>query len=123
MDRTQLILKIFGDHASTKEGKLEVEMASLKYQLPRLKGFGRMLSQTGAGIGTRGPGEKKLETDRRQAQDRISRLRKDIEEMGRQREISRKKRLVSSIPLVSFVGYTNVGSHRWYLKSAVKTFL
>ncbi|PNS42140.1 GTP-binding protein HflX [Mesotoga sp. B105.6.4] len=109
MDRTQLILKIFGDHASTKEGKLEVEMASLKYQLPRLKGFGRMLSQTGAGIGTRGPGEKKLETDRRQAQERISRLRKDIEEMGRQREISRKKRLVSSIPLVSFVGYTNVG--------------
>jgi len=109
MDRTQLILKIFGDHASTKEGKLEVEMASLKYQLPRLKGLGRALSQTGAGIGTRGPGEKKLETDRRQAQDRISRLRKDIDELGKRREISRKKRQSSSIPLVSFVGYTNVG--------------
>lgn len=109
IDRTQLILEIFAEHATTKEGKLEVELASLKYQLPRLKGFGRMLSQTGAGIGTRGPGEKKLEIDRRQAQDRISRLRKEIEELAKRREISRKKRQSSSVPLVSFVGYTNVG--------------
>ena len=101
MDRTQLILKIFADHATTKEGKLEVELASLKYQLPRLKGYGRMLSQTGGGIGTRGPGEKKLEIDRRLAQDRITRLKREIEELKRQREVSRKRRVDSASPLVS----------------------
>ncbi|MDD4477506.1 MAG: GTPase HflX [Mesotoga sp.] len=109
MDRTQLILKIFADHATTKEGKLEVELASLKYQLPRLKGYGRMLSQTGGGIGTRGPGEKKLEIDRRLAQEKITHLKREIEELKRQREVSRKRRVGSASPLVSFVGYTNVG--------------
>ncbi len=109
IDRTQLILEIFAEHAATKEGKLEVELASLKYQLPRLKGLGKMLSQTGGGIGTRGPGEKKLEIDRRLAQRRIARLRKEIEDLERKREVSRKKRIDSSIPLVSFVGYTNAG--------------
>ncbi|HNR79567.1 MAG TPA: GTPase HflX [Mesotoga sp.] len=109
IDRTQLILKIFADHATTKEGKLEVELASLKYQLPRLKGYGKILSQTGGGIGTRGPGEKKLEIDRRLAQDRITRLKRELEELKRQREVSRKRRVDSTSPLVSFVGYTNVG--------------
>lgn len=109
IDRTQLILKIFQDHATTKEGKLEVELASLKYDLPRLKGLGRMLSQTGGGIGTRGPGEQKLEMDRRQTQERINRLKGELKELKRQREVTRKRRYNSSLPLVSFVGYTNVG--------------
>ena len=109
LDRTQLILDIFAKRAVTNEGKLQVELAQLKYLLPRLMGKGIMLSRLGAGIGTRGPGETKLETDRRRIRTRIRRLEHSIEKLRKQRETQRKSRRNVPIPMVSLVGYTNAG--------------
>ena len=108
-DRTQLILQIFSDHAVTTEGKYEVELAKLKYELPRLTGTGHSLSQTGGGIGTRGPGEQLLEMNRRKILRRIGFLKNELKNLRTDREITRKKRMRSDIPIVSFVGYTNAG--------------
>jgi GTP-binding protein HflX len=109
IDRTQLILDIFAQRAFSKEGKLQVELAQLNYLLPRLLGRGKALSRLGGGIGTRGPGEKKLEEDRRRIQDRISRIKKEIRRVQERRERQRKSRRASPIPTVSLVGYTNAG--------------
>ena len=109
IDRTQLILDIFAQRARSKEGKLQVELAQLNYLLPRLVGKGQALSRLGAGIGTRGPGEKKLEEDRRRILDRISRIKKEIESIQKRRSHQRKSRKKSPIPTVSLVGYTNSG--------------
>ncbi|OQX87615.1 MAG: GTPase HflX [Candidatus Omnitrophica bacterium 4484_70.2] len=109
IDRTQLILDIFAKHAHTQEGALQVELAQLEYLLPRLKGKGIMLSRLGGGIGTRGPGEKKLEVDKRRIFDKISRLRKELAQVRRHREVIRKKRQKEEIGVCSLVGYTNAG--------------
>ncbi|MBU0694488.1 MAG: GTPase HflX [Candidatus Omnitrophica bacterium] len=109
IDRTQLILDIFSRHAHTQEGSLQVELAQLEYLLPRLKGQGIMLSRLGGGIGTRGPGEKKLEVDRRRISEHIIRLKKDLEELRHHRETMRKKREKKKIGICSLVGYTNAG--------------
>ena len=109
IDRTQLILDIFALHARTQEGKLQVELAQLNYLLPRLKGKGVMLSGLGAGIGTRGPGETKLELDRRKIDERITRLESDLNSVSRSRETMRKKRRKEKIKLCSLVGYTSAG--------------
>ncbi|MFP4082740.1 MAG: GTPase HflX [Candidatus Aminicenantes bacterium] len=109
IDRTQLILDIFAQRARSREGKLQVELAQLNYLLPRLLGKGRALSRLGGGIGTRGPGEKKLEEDRRRIMDRISRIKKDIKKIQERRSIQRKSRKKRPIPVVSLVGYTNAG--------------
>lgn len=109
LDRTALILDIFAKRAKTKEGKLQVEMAQLKYRLPRLVGLGRSLSRTGGGIGTRGPGEQKLELDRRRILSRISDIKKQIDEIKKNREVQRAKRKKNNIPVVALVGYTNAG--------------
>ncbi len=109
IDRTTLILDIFANRAKTKEGKLQVEMAQLKYRLPRLVGLGKSLSRTGGGIGTRGPGEQKLEIDRRRILSRINDIRKQIEEVKKNRETQRARRKKSNIPIVALVGYTNSG--------------
>ena len=109
MDRTQLILEIFARHATTSEGKLQVKLAQLRYNLPRLVGRGIELSQLGGGIGTRGPGEKKLEEERRTARKQIDQLEKQINHLSRRREHTRKKRRETGIPTVTFIGYTNVG--------------
>jgi len=109
IDRTQLILDIFAQRARSKEGKLQVELAQLNYFLPRLVGKGLSLSKLGAGIGTRGPGEKKLEEDRRRILDRISKIKNDIKNIQKRRANQRKSRKKSPIPTVSLVGYTNVG--------------
>lgn len=109
IDRSALILQIFADRAHTKEGKLQVELAQLSYLLPRLTGYGGMLSRLGGGIGTRGPGETKLETDRRRIHKRISDLNRDIDEIKKQRQVLRQKREVNNIPVVALVGYTNAG--------------
>jgi len=109
IDRTQLILDIFARHARTQEGILQVELAQLEYLLPRLKGKGIMLSRLGGGIGTRGPGEKKLEVDRRRISDRIVRLKKELKEVRQHREVMRKKREKTNVALCSLVGYTNAG--------------
>lgn len=107
IDRTQIILDIFAKRASSKEGKLQVELAQLKYLLPRLSGFGVEMSRVGAGIGTRGPGEQKLEIDRRRIRDKISDLEKEIKEIKKHRGIQRKSR--STIYNICLVGYTNSG--------------
>lgn len=109
IDRTQLILDIFAKHARTREGQLQVEMAQLNYLLPRLAGTSRELSRLGGGIGTRGPGEQKLETDRRRIRDRIRKIGQSIETVRRQRALRRRAR--QSVPLgtVALVGYTNAG--------------
>ncbi|MCM8710896.1 GTPase HflX [Clostridium sp. SYSU_GA19001] len=107
IDRTTLILDIFARRARTKEAKIQVELAQLKYRLPRLMGLGTVLSRTGGGIGTRGPGEKKLETDRRHIRERIYDLNSELEKIKRHRETQREKR--TEIPKVSLVGYTNAG--------------
>jgi len=107
IDRTTLILEIFAKRAKSRQGKIQVELAQLKYRLPRLSGLGVVLSRAGAGIGTRGPGEKKLETDKRHIRDRIFELSKDLEKIKKSREIQRGRR--SSIPNISIVGYTNSG--------------
>ncbi len=109
MDRTLLILDIFASRATTREGKIQVELAQLKYRSARLVGMHASLSRLGGGIGTRGPGEKKLEMDRRLIGDRIANLRREIEEMERHRELSRQQRSKTNIPVVAIVGYTNAG--------------
>jgi len=109
IDRTMLILDIFARHARTREGKTQVEMAQLKYRYTRLRGMGDALSRLGAGIGTRGPGETKLETDRRVIQKRLKLLSDEIESLKRSRETTRKKRVESSVPTAAIVGYTNAG--------------
>jgi GTP-binding protein HflX len=109
IDRTQLILDIFARRARTREGKLQVELAQLKYLLPRLVGAGDALSRLGGGIGTRGPGETKLETDRRRIRTRIHAISADIEHVRRRRSQLRERRQKSSVPTVALVGYTNAG--------------
>ena len=109
IDRTILILDIFASRADSAEGKLQVELAQLRYRMPRLLGFGRSLSRLGAGIGTRGPGEKKLETDRRHIEKRIEDIKADLCKVQSTRMIQRAKREKSDIPVVALVGYTNSG--------------
>jgi GTP-binding protein HflX len=109
IDRTQLILDIFARHARTSEGKLQVELAQLTYMLPRLAGRGVEMSRLGGGIGTRGPGETQLETDRRRIGRRIEKLKDEIEKVRRQRELQRKKRTGVPLSTVALVGYTNAG--------------
>lgn len=109
IDRTALILDVFAQRARTHEGKLQVELAQLQYNLPRLGGMGLVLSRLGGGIGTRGPGETKLEVDRRKIRSRISDIRNEIENIKRQRELHRKARQASNIPTIALVGYTNAG--------------
>ena len=109
VDREALILDIFAQRASTKVGSLQVELALLRYNLPRLRGQGRSLSQQGAGIGTRGPGETKLETDRRRILQRISKLERELKETARHRDTQRKQRKRTEIPQIAIVGYTNAG--------------
>ena len=109
LDRTQLILDIFARHARTREGQLQVELAQLEYMLPRLTGRGKAMSQLGGGIGTRGPGETQLETDRRRIQRRIDHLKLDIESVRRVRRQQRQRREAVPVPTVALVGYTNAG--------------
>ena len=109
IDRTALILDIFAQHARSREGKVQVELAQLFYMLPRLRGWGESLSRTGGGIGTRGPGETKIETDRRRIRARMSRLRREIAGMGRVRATKRSSRAARQVPAVAIVGYTNAG--------------
>jgi GTP-binding protein HflX len=109
LDRTQLILDIFARHARTREGMLQVELAQLNYLLPRLTGRGTELSRLGGGIGTRGPGEQKLETDRRRIRGRISRIQKEIELVRRRRRVQRQARSDVTLSSVALVGYTNAG--------------
>jgi GTP-binding protein HflX len=109
IDRTQLILDIFARHAHTQEGILQVEFAQLEYLLPRLRGKGVVLSRLGGGIGTRGPGEKKLEVDRRRISERIGRLKGELEQIKQHRSIMRKKREKEKVAACSLVGYTNAG--------------
>jgi GTP-binding protein HflX len=109
IDRTGLILDIFAQHARSKEGKLQVELAQLNYRLPRLRGWGEVLSRLGGGIGTRGPGETALEAERRAILRRIQRVKKDLEDLERTRDVKRKRRDRTGIPTVSLVGYTNAG--------------
>ena len=109
MDRTLIILDIFAMRASTNEGKIQVELAQLRYRATRLTGMGRSMSRLGGGIGTRGPGEKKLEVDRRLIGSRISQLKRELEEVRKHREINRGQRTKSKIPIAAIVGYTNAG--------------
>lgn len=109
IDRTIIILDIFAKHAITREGKIQVELAQLKYRATRLVGLRSSLSRLGGGIGTRGPGEKKLEMDRRFIRERISILKKELEGIKKSRETARKQRSKNSIPVVAIVGYTNAG--------------
>lgn len=109
MDRTLIILDIFAARATTSEGKIQVELAQLKYRLSRLTGLGRFMSRLGGGIGTRGPGEKKLEIDRRLINDRIAQLNRELKEVVKHREIARAKRERNAVPVVAIVGYTNAG--------------
>ena len=109
IDRTQLILDIFAMHARTREGQLQVELAQLNYLLPRLTGRGEELSRLGGGIGTRGPGEQKLETDRRRIRDRVSKIKEAIETVRRQRTTRRRARQAVPLGMIALVGYTNAG--------------
>jgi len=109
IDRTQLILDIFARRARTTEGKLQVELAQLTYLLPRLTGKGKALSRLGGGIGTRGPGETKLETDRRRIRDRIAHLEREIDDVARHQDQRRSRRVRQGLPILSIVGYTNAG--------------
>lgn len=109
IDRTVLILDIFAAHASTSEGKLQVELAQLRYRASRLTGLGKSLSRLGGGIGTRGPGEKKLEMDRRMIRQRISVLNRQLKELIQNRDTMRRQRSRNQIPAVAIVGYTNAG--------------
>jgi GTPase len=109
IDRTTLILEIFATRAKTKEAKIQVELAQLKYRLSRLQGLGTILSRTGGGIGTRGPGEKKLETDRRHIMETVYDLKNELKKIKKTREVQREKRNKENIPKVSLVGYTNAG--------------
>ena len=109
MDRTLIILDIFAGRASTNEVKIQVELAQLKYRQSRLTGLGKSLSRLGGGIGTRGPGEKKLEMDRRLIRDRIAQLNRELKDVKRHREVTREQRSRNKIPVVAIVGYTNAG--------------
>ena len=109
LDRSALILDIFAQRAKTKEGRLQVELAQYKYLLPRLSGMGKSLSRQGGGIGTRGPGETKLESDRRHIRERINRLETELEQVRKVRSVQRERRMKNSIPVVAIVGYTNAG--------------
>lgn len=109
MDRTLLILDIFASRAATSEGKIQVELAQLQYRLSRLAGLGKSLSRLGGGIGTRGPGEKKLEMDRRLIKNRIAQLRRELQEVKRHRELIRERRKKNAVPVAAIVGYTNAG--------------
>ena len=109
MDRTLVILDIFAARASTREGKIQVELAQLKYRQSRLAGLGRSMSRLGGGIGTRGPGEKKLEVDRRLIRERIAQLNRELKEVRQHREVTRARRERSQIPVAAIVGYTNAG--------------
>jgi GTP-binding protein HflX len=109
VDRTTLILDIFAQRANSKEGKLQVELAQLRYRLPRLVGMGSILSRLGGGIGTRGPGEKKLETDRRHIRRRISFLEKELKSISKRRDLIRSGRRRNTVPTIALVGYTNSG--------------
>ena len=109
IDRTQLILDIFAQHAHSAEGKLQVELAQLQYNLPRMRGMWQHLERLGGGVGTRGPGESQLETDRRLARRRVTLLQRRLEALRRQRETRRRERLRTETPTVALAGYTNVG--------------
>ena len=109
VDRTQLILDIFAQHATSAEGKLQVELAQLEYNLPRMRGMWQHLERLGGGIGTRGPGESQLETDRRLARRRVGQLRRRLKELERRRETQRKARRRAEAPVVALAGYTNTG--------------
>lgn len=109
MDRTLVILDIFAARATTSEGKIQVELAQLKYRLSRLAGLGRSMSRLGGGIGTRGPGEKKLEMDRRLIKDRITQLNRELKEVRQHRDVTRAKREKTNVPVAAIVGYTNAG--------------
>jgi len=109
IDRTILILDIFAARAASREGKLQVELAQLKYRMPRLTGFGKSLSRLGGGIGTRGPGEKKLETDRRHIESRMEDIKKELAQAKKTRTVQRSRREKNNIPVVALVGYTNSG--------------
>ena len=109
MDRTLIILDIFAARASTSEGKIQVELAQLRYEMTRLTGYGRSMSRLGGGIGTRGPGEKKLEMDRRLSTNRISQLKRELEEVRQHREVTRSRRTRQNQPVAAIVGYTNAG--------------
>lgn len=120
VDRTGLILDIFANRATSKEGKLQVELAQLKYRLPRLVGFRDYLSRTGGGIGTRGPGEQKLELDRRHILEKISDIQRQLKELDKVRTVKRKKRRNNDIPIIALVGYTNAGKST-LLNSLIRT--
>jgi GTPase len=109
IDRTALILDIFAQHATSREGKSQVELAQLNYLLPRLRGWGESLTRLGAGIGTRGPGETKMEVDRRRIRRRITKLRRDLVDLARTRDVKRRSRERAEVPAVALVGYTNAG--------------
>ncbi len=109
LDRSALILDIFAQRAKTKEGRLQVELAQYQYLLPRLSGMGKSLSRQGGGIGTRGPGETKLESDRRHIRERINRLQNELEQVRKVRSVQRERRMKNSVPVVAIVGYTNAG--------------
>ena len=109
LDRSALILDIFAQRAKTREGRLQVELAQYKYLLPRLSGMGVSLSRQGGGIGTRGPGETKLESDRRHIRERINRLQDELEQVRKVRGVQRERRMKNSVPVVAIVGYTNAG--------------
>ena len=109
LDRSALILDIFAQRAKTKEGRLQVELAQYQYLLPRLSGMGKSLSRQGGGIGTRGPGETKLESDRRHIRERIDRLKSELEQVRHVRDVQRQRRIKNSVPVVAIVGYTNAG--------------
>ena len=109
LDRSALILDIFAQRAKTKEGRLQVELAQYQYLLPRLSGMGKSLSRQGGGIGTRGPGETKLESDRRHIRERIDRLRGELAQVRQVRSVQRERRMKNSVPVVAIVGYTNAG--------------
>ena len=109
LDRSALILDIFAQRAKTREGRLQVELAQYQYLLPRLSGMGKSLSRQGGGIGTRGPGETKLESDRRHIRERIARLQRELEQVRQVRMVQRERRMKNSVPVVAIVGYTNAG--------------
>ena len=109
LDRSALIMDIFAQRAKTREGRLQVELAQYKYLLPRLSGMGASLSRQGGGIGTRGPGETKLESDRRHIRERINRLENELEQVRQVRSVQRERRMKNSVPVVAIVGYTNAG--------------
>ena len=109
LDRSALILDIFAQRAKTREGRLQVELAQYQYLLPRLSGMGKSLSRQGGGIGTRGPGETKLESDRRHIRERIDRLKNELAQVRQVRSVQRERRMKNSVPVVAIIGYTNAG--------------